>query len=107
MYNFVLLLILKVWIDYVFCVGCIFSYIEIGLVGLVKGKKVVIIFLCGGKYFEGLMEVLDFQGKYFKSVLGFIGIIDVELVVVEGVLMGEEVVKVVVVGVEVKINVIV
>ena len=33
---------------------------------------------------------MDFQGAYIKSVLGFIGITDVELVIAEGVSMGEE-----------------
>ncbi|MFX6011016.1 NAD(P)H-dependent oxidoreductase, partial [Acinetobacter baumannii] len=72
--------------------------------GLVKGKKAVIILSRGGKYSEGPMEALDFQGKYLKGALGFIGITDVELVVAEGVSMGEEAAKAAVAGAEAKIN---
>ena len=104
MYNFAPPSTLKAWIDHVFRAGRTFSYTETGPVGLVKGKKAVIILSRGGKYSEGPMEALDFQGKYLKSALGFIGITDVELVVVEGVSMGEEAAKQAVASAEAKIN---
>ncbi|QBP75529.1 FMN-dependent NADH-azoreductase [Herbaspirillum huttiense] len=104
MYNFAPPSTLKAWIDHVFRAGRTFSYTETGPVGLVKGKKAVIILSRGGKYSEGPMEALDFQGKYLKSALGFIGITDVELVVAEGVSMGEEAAKAAVAGAEAKIN---
>jgi len=104
MYNFAPPSTLKAWIDHVFRAGRTFSYTETGPVGLVKGKKAVIILSRGGKYSEGPMEALDFQGKYLKGALGFIGITDVELVVAEGVSMGEEAAKAAVAGAEAKIN---
>ncbi|WP_413460075.1 FMN-dependent NADH-azoreductase [Herbaspirillum huttiense] len=104
MYNFAPPSTLKAWIDHVFRADRTFSYTETGPVGLVKGKKAVIILSRGGKYSEGPMEALDFQGKYLKGALGFIGITDVELVVAEGVSMGEEAAKAAVAGAEAKIN---
>lgn len=104
MYNFAPPSTLKAWIDHVFRAGRTFKYTETGPVGLVTGKKAVIILSRGGKYSEGPMEALDFQGKYLKSALGFIGITDVELVVAEGVSLGEEAAKAAVAGAEAKIN---
>ncbi|ONN65524.1 FMN-dependent NADH-azoreductase [Herbaspirillum sp. VT-16-41] len=104
MYNFAPPSTLKAWIDHVFRAGRTFKYTETGPVGLVTGKKAVIILSRGGKYSEGPMEALDFQGKYLKSALGFIGITDVELVIAEGVSMGEEAAKQAVAGAEAKIN---
>ncbi|WP_343654081.1 FMN-dependent NADH-azoreductase [Herbaspirillum sp.] len=104
MYNFAPPSTLKAWIDHVFRAGRTFKYGETGPVGLVTGKKAVIILSRGGKYSEGPMEALDFQGKYLKSALGFIGITDVELVIAEGVSMGEEAAKQAVAGAEAKIN---
>lgn len=104
MYNFAPPSTLKAWIDHVFRAGRTFKYGETGPVGLVTGKKAVIILSRGGKYSEGPMEALDFHGKYIKSALGFIGITDVELVIAEGVSMGEEAAKQAVAGAEAKIN---
>lgn len=93
MYNFAPPSTLKAWIDHVFRAGRTFRYTETGPVGLVTGKKAIVILSRGGMYSEGPMESLDFQGKYIKSALAFIGITDVELVVAEGVSMGDESVK--------------
>lgn len=93
MYNFAPPSAFKAWIDHVFRAGRTFRYTETGPVGLVTGKKVIVVLTRGGNYSEGPMEALDFQGKYIKSALGFIGLTDVELVVAEGVAMGEEAVK--------------
>jgi len=104
MYNFAPPSTLKAWIDHVFRAGRTFKYGEAGPVGLVTGKKAVIILSRGGKYSEGPMEALDFQGNYLKGALGFIGITDVELVIAEGVSMGEEAAKQAVAAAEAKIN---
>lgn len=37
-----------------------FKYMENGLVGLVGGKKVIVVLICGGMYFVGLVVVMDF-----------------------------------------------
>src|SRR5450830_298514 len=90
MYNFAPPSAFKAWIDHICRAGRTFKYGENGPVGLLSGKRAVVILTRGGVYSEGPAQVFDFQTAYIKSVLGFIGITDVELVVVEGVAMGED-----------------
>ncbi len=90
MYNFSFPSTLKAWIDHIARAGKTFRYTEQGPVGLATGKRAIVILSRGGIYSEGPAKALDFQGTYLKSVLGFIGITDVELVLAEGVAMGEE-----------------
>ena len=90
MYNFAPPSAFKAWIDHVCRAGRTFSYTDKGPVGLVTGKRAIVILSRGGVYSEGPAQALDFQGTYIRSVLGFIGITDVELVIAEGVAMGEE-----------------
>lgn len=73
-YNFFVLVVLKVWIDFVVCVCEIFKYIENGLVGFLFGKWVIVVIVLGGMKVE--LEI-DFVINYLKYVFGFIGIIDV------------------------------
>jgi len=84
---------LKSWIDHLVRSGQTFRYSEEGIEGLVKGKKVYLVLAYGGVYSDGPMKALDFQGPYLRSVLGFIGLTDVEEIVVEGAAMGAEVVE--------------
>ncbi|EJL85503.1 acyl carrier protein phosphodiesterase [Herbaspirillum sp. CF444] len=90
MYNFAPPSAFKAWIDHVCRAGRTFSYSDKGPVGLVAGKRAIVILSRGGVYSEGPAQALDFQGTYIRSVLNFIGITDVELVIAEGVAMGEE-----------------
>lgn len=90
MYNFAPPSAFKAWIDHICRAGRTFKYGENGPVGLLSGKRAVVILSRGGVYSEGPAQVFDFQGTYIKSVLGFIGITDVELVIAEGVSMGED-----------------
>lgn len=80
---------MKNYFDLIVCVGIIFCYIEKGLEGLVIGKCVVVFFSCGGIYKDILMDLIVF---YLKVFFGFIGIIDVNFVFVEGIVYGLEVV---------------
>lgn len=82
MYNFSVVFIFKVWIDCLVVVGCIFKYIENGLVGLVGGKWVIVVSSCGGLYIGVL---IDFQDLYLCQVFVFFGIDNVEFVCVEGI----------------------
>lgn len=93
MYNFGLPSALKAWIDHVVRAGRTFSYGAQGPLGLLKNKKAVVVVSRGGIYSEGPMQAFDFQENYLKSVLGFIGISEVEVVRVEGVAMGEQAVR--------------
>lgn len=90
MYNFALPSSLKAWIDHVVRVGRTFAYNANGAEGLVRGKRVVVIFSRGGVYSDGPAQAMDFQTGYLRGVLGFIGITDVEFVAAEGVAFGED-----------------
>ena len=89
MINFTIPSNLKAWIDYVARAGRTFRYSEKGPEGLVKGKQVIIVAARGGVY-SGPSSALDFQVPYLKSVLGFIGLTDVEVLEVEGTAYGPE-----------------
>jgi FMN-dependent NADH-azoreductase len=88
MYNFGIPSTLKAWIDYVARAGRTFRYTEKGPEGLVKGKKVILIHSRGGIYSSGPAQAMDHQGTYLRSVLGFLGITDIESIDVEGVAYG-------------------
>ena len=88
MINFTIPSNLKTWIDYVARAGRTFSYSEKGPQGLVTGKQVILVVARGGIYAEN--NALDFQVPYLKSVLGFLGMTDVEVIEVEGTAYGPE-----------------
>ena len=93
MYNFGLPSALKAWIDHVVRAGRTFAYGAQGPQGLLRNKRAVVVVSRGGVYSAGPMQAFDFQESYLKSVLGFIGITDVEVVRVEGLAMGEHAVR--------------
>lgn len=84
MYNFSLPSQLKAWIDRIAVAGKTFRYTAEGPEGLAKGKKVIIVSTRGGHYSAGPAAVMDHQESYLKTVLGFFGITDVEIVRAEG-----------------------
>jgi len=90
MYNFNIPSVLKAWIDHVVRAGLTFKYGAAGVEGLLKGKKVVLVLGRGGMYTEGPMKAMDYQETYLRAVLGFIGITDVDAILIEGVGMGAE-----------------
>ncbi len=89
MINFTIPSNLKTWIDYVARAGRTFSYSEKGPQGLVTGKQVILVVARGGVYADN--TALDFQVPYLRSVLGFLGMTDVEVIEVEGTAFGPEV----------------
>jgi len=84
MYNFSLPSQLKAWIDRIAVAGKTFRYTAEGPEGLAKGKKVIIVSTRGGHYSAGPAAVMDHQESYLRSVLGFLGITDIEIVRAEG-----------------------
>ena len=88
--NFGISSTLKSWIDHISRSGRSFSYGENGPKGLVTGKKVYIVLASGGIYSEGAAVQMDHAIPYLRSVLGFMGMTDVEVIRVEGVGMGAE-----------------
>ena len=91
MINFGIPSSLKAYIDYVVRPGVTFRYGNNGPEGLIKGKKAYLVVARGGNYSQGPMQAFNFQDTYLKSTLGFIGIIDVEVIAVEGIGFGPEV----------------
>jgi FMN-dependent NADH-azoreductase len=61
-----------------------------GVEGQLKGKKAVLVLGRGGMYADGPMKAMDYQETYLRAVLGFVGITDIEVVIIEGVAMGPE-----------------
>jgi FMN-dependent NADH-azoreductase len=91
MVNFGIPSSLKAYIDYVVRPGITFSYGDTGPEGLLKGKQAYLVVARGGRYSEGPMQAFNFQDTYLKAALAFIGITDVEVIVVEGIAFGPEV----------------
>jgi FMN-dependent NADH-azoreductase len=90
MYNFGIPSQLKAWIDRVAQAGRTFTYTDKGPQGLAGGKKVLIASSRGGVYSSNpALAGLDHQESYLKTVLGFFGITDIQVVRAEGVAMGD------------------
>jgi FMN-dependent NADH-azoreductase len=103
MINFTIPTNLKGWIDYVARAGRTFRYSEKGPEGLVTGKQVIIVAARGGVY-SGAGNALDFQLPYLKSVLGFLGMTDIEVLEVEGTAYGPEAAEKAVAAASVKLH---
>lgn len=87
MYNFGVPAQLKNWIDAISRAKVTFQYTEKGPEGLLKGKKVYVVLTRGGIYRN---QPSDSQVPYLKTVLGFLGMTDVEFIYAEGLAMGPE-----------------
>jgi FMN-dependent NADH-azoreductase len=82
---------LKSWFDYVLTPGLAFRYTDDNQVeGLITGKKVYLVAAAGGFYAEPPTAAMDHQSEYLKFVLGFLGMTDVELLRIEGMVYGPE-----------------
>jgi FMN-dependent NADH-azoreductase len=91
MYNFGIPSQLKAWIDRIAVPGRTFRYTENGPEGLAGGKKVIIASARGGLYSAGNAgAAADFQEPYLRTVLGFLGVTDIEFVRAEGVALSPE-----------------
>ncbi|MFN3295727.1 FMN-dependent NADH-azoreductase [Caldimonas sp.] len=87
MYNFGVPVQLKNWIDAISRAKVTFQYTEKGPEGLLKGKKVYVVLTRGGIYRN---QPSDSQVPYLKTVLGFLGMTDVQFIYAEGLAMGPE-----------------
>lgn len=76
-YNFGVPAALKAWIDQVARAGRTFRYTEKGPVGLLEGKRAIVVVTSGG---TRVGSEIDFTTPYLRHVLGFIGIHDVQFV---------------------------
>ena len=86
-YNFGIPAQLKSYLDYVARAGITFRYNADGTAqGLITGKQVVVIVSRGGKAFGTPADSIT---PYLQTMLGFLGMDEVEFVAAEGVKMGE------------------
>lgn len=76
-YNFGVPAALKAWIDQICRARETFRYTETGPVGLLQGKRAILVVASGGTEAE---SAIDFATPYMRHVLGFIGITDVEVI---------------------------
>lgn len=86
MYNFSIPGTLKAWFDHVLRAGVTFRYGENGPQGLLHGKRAFVLCTRGGIYAGGSQ---DFQEPYLRQLLAFIGIHDVNVILAEGLNLGE------------------
>jgi FMN-dependent NADH-azoreductase len=90
MYNFSIPSQLKAWLDRLAQPGRTFRYTASGPEGLAGGKRIFVVSSRGGMYAGTAIESLDHQESYLKTIFGFFGVTDVEIVRAEGVSMGPE-----------------
>ncbi|HEX4509251.1 MAG TPA: NAD(P)H-dependent oxidoreductase [Burkholderiaceae bacterium] len=87
MVNFGVTSQLKNWLDAVARARVTFQYTANGPRGLLTGKKVYAVLTRGGVHRD---TERDTQVPYLRTMLGFLGMTDVEFVYAEGMSMGEE-----------------
>ena len=87
MYNFAVPIQLKAYFDAIARAGVTFRYTATGPEGLLTGKKVYVVFARGGVHRD---TPRDSQAPYVRTVLGFLGMTDVEFVYAEGLDMGAD-----------------
>ena len=76
-YNFGIPSTLKAWIDLVARAGITFRYTENGPVGLLEGKRAIILVASGGTQ---VGSEIDFATPYLRHALKFMGITDVTVI---------------------------
>lgn len=87
MYNFGIPAQLKNWIDAISRAQVTFRYTANGPEGLLTGKKVYVVLTRGGLYRN---TPNDTQTPYLQTILGFLGMSDVQFVYAEGLAMGPD-----------------
>jgi FMN-dependent NADH-azoreductase len=88
MWNFSIPYKLKHYLDLLIQPGYAFKVTDKGYEGLIKGKRAQLIYARGGEY--GSSPELDFQTKYMKLALGFIGFTDMREILVDPTLSGDK-----------------
>lgn len=79
MWNFSIPYALKYYIDAIVQPGYLFAYNEQGQpVGLVEGKKMVVVTSRGGDYSQPPMDAFDHMQTYLRAIFGFVGIGDLQ-----------------------------
>jgi FMN-dependent NADH-azoreductase len=81
---------LKTWIDFITRSGVTFRYSEAGPVGLIRGKRVVLVLASGGVYTSGPGAAINFLEPPLRTSLDFVGLTGAETVWIEGLAFGED-----------------
>lgn len=76
-YNFGIPAALKAWVDMIARARETFQYTENGPVGLLDGKRAILVAASGGTAID---SEIDFATPYMRHALGFVGITDVAVV---------------------------
>jgi FMN-dependent NADH-azoreductase len=76
-YNFGIPATLKAWVDMICRIGMTFQYTENGPVGLLEGKRAIILVASGG---TSVGSPIDFATPYLKQAMAFVGITDVTII---------------------------
>lgn len=84
MWNLGLPAVLKSWVDHVVRAGRTFHVGPDGPHGLASGKKAYVVSTRGTEMPEALAPTLDFQERYLRVILGYIGISDVAVIRADG-----------------------
>jgi FMN-dependent NADH-azoreductase len=91
MYNFSIPSQLKAWIDRIAVAGKTFKYSTAGVEGLAGGKRVIIAVSRGNLYGAGApAAAYEHTESYLRSVFGFIGVTDIEIIAADGVAFSPE-----------------
>lgn len=78
---------LKAYIDAVCVAGKTFQYTAEGPKGLLENKKALIIQASGGAWSQEPLASLEAGSRFLRNILGFLGVIDSQVVFVEGTAM--------------------
>ena len=85
MHNFSIPSTLKLWIDQISRKDKTFAYGEFGPKGLLTEKKATILIASGGVYdADTPMAAYNFVEPYLKTILGFLGVVDITFVTAGG-----------------------
>jgi FMN-dependent NADH-azoreductase len=88
MYNFGIPASLKAWVDQVVRIGRTFGYDGPTPIGLLHGKRAIVVATSGGDARAYEQAGLDFRTGYLRAILGFIGVEQVDVVTVTGTIPG-------------------
>ena len=90
MINFSIPSTLKAWVDYVVRPGRTFAYTEHGTRGLLQGRRAILVLARGGLYSAEPLRQYEHEESYLRTVLNFMGITDIQSILIEGVGLGPE-----------------
>jgi len=90
MINFGIPSTLKAWFDHVVRPGRTFRYTKNGAQGLLPGRRAILVLARGGIYSGGPLRSYEHDESYLRSILEFIGITDVQSILIEGMALGPE-----------------